>query len=97
MARCIRERAADSVLLDQQVVPGLEIHPELAAVAEVVREPERRIGRDAPTPQDDLVDAPRRHAEIHGDPVLGDAEGGQELIREDLPGMDGRELGHGSI
>lgn len=94
MAGRLGEHGADPALLDQQVVPGLEVHPELAGVAEIVRQPKRGVGGDASPAQDDLVDAARRHAEIHRNPVLADAEGGEELLREDFAGVDGREHCH---
>lgn len=94
MSGRLGERGADPALLDEQVVPGLEVHPELAGVAEIVRQAERRVGGDASPAQDDLVDAPRRHAEIHRDPVLADAERGEELLREDFAGVDGARDAH---
>jgi len=73
-----------------EVVSGLELHPELGAIAEVVGKAKGCIGRDAAAPQHDLVDAPGRHTKIYRQPVLAEPVGSEELFREDLTGVDGR-------
>jgi hypothetical protein len=46
-----------------QIIVGLQVHPELRAVAEVQAEPQRRVRRDAPPIIDDLGDPVRRNAD----------------------------------
>jgi hypothetical protein len=44
---------------------------------------------------DDLVDPSGRNADVLGEPILGEPQGRQELLEQDLSGMDGwKSLGH---
>src|SRR5713101_4208548 len=53
-----------------KIVMGLEIHPELGAVAEVQAQPERGVCRDAPPIVDDLGDTVRRDADCLRELIL---------------------------
>src|SRR4029450_6989726 len=74
-------------LCQMQVEIRLQRHPEARRVAEALGEAQRRVGADAALAQDDLVDAPRRHAEVARERVLRQAGGFQELLVEDPAGM----------
>jgi len=45
-----------------QIPVALKLHPERGFVAEVARQPDRRVGRDAAVTADQLVDASARDA-----------------------------------
>src|SRR5438309_10271279 len=60
----------------------LQAHPVARRIAEVVRETQRGVGRDAALAENDLVDAPRRHADIARQRVLAQAARLQELLEE---------------
>jgi hypothetical protein len=57
------ECRTESVPCDLDVVAVLEVQPEALAGPEVPREPQGRIGGDAPFAMDDLVDSARRNAD----------------------------------
>src|SRR5512143_61432 len=78
---------AQAVTLDLQIEPGLEIEPEALGGAEEPGQPESRIGADRPLAVHDLVDAAGRHGKALGEPVLGQAEGLEKIVREDLAGV----------
>src|SRR5262245_51390387 len=71
------------LLCEMQVEVGLQGHPEARRVAEVLGQAQRRVGADAALAEDDLVDAPRRHAQLARERVLRQAGGFQELLVED--------------
>src|SRR5207244_1194889 len=53
----------DARLLEVEI--RLQAHPVARRVAEVLRETQRRVRRAAALAENDLVDAPRRHADMH--------------------------------
>ncbi len=59
-----------------EIVPGLQVEPELLGAPEEPREAKRRVRRDGALAMHDLVDAARRHA---------DAVGGDDLVTNDQP------------
>src|SRR5436853_6207492 len=70
----------DARLLEVEI--RLQAHPVARGVAEVLRETQRRVRRDAALAENDLVDAPRRHADIARQRVLAQAARLQELLEE---------------
>jgi hypothetical protein len=84
------EDGCQAVTFDFDVVAVLEVQPKALSGLEVPREPQGRVGADAPLAMDDLVDAPRWDADRHGKPVLGDLQRLQVLLHQHLSGVDGR-------
>ena len=78
------EPAAEQIALQLQIVAGLEIHPELRRGAEVAPEAQCGIRRNAALAEHNLVDAPRRDADIGRKPVLRDAERLQKFLAQDF-------------
>jgi len=76
---------------------GLQIHPELRAIAKVQAEPQRRVRRNAPPIVDDLGDPVRRNADRFGKPVLRQAVGGEEFFLQHFAGRDRREFVAGHV
>src|SRR5258708_2374259 len=72
---------------ERDLVVGLDRHPVVRRNAPRRLEAHRSVGRDAALAEDDLVDAPRRDAEAHGQRGLADVERQQVLVDE-VPGMD---------
>src|SRR5947207_11591975 len=62
-----------------QVVALLQVEPELRRRSEVAGEAQRRVGGDAAQAAHDLVDPPRRHLDVHREPVLRHAEAVEEV------------------
>ena len=48
----------------------LQVQPELAGHLEVAAQSQSRVGGNSPLALDNLIDAARRHADIHRQPVL---------------------------
>jgi hypothetical protein len=85
----------DAVVFHIQVVLCLKVQPKPLGGPEVASQSQRRICRDCPRAVHDLVDPARRNIDVLGQAILADPQGRQELLEQDLPGMDGREsLGH---
>src|SRR5690606_38083031 len=61
---------AQGVALRLQIEASLQVEPEPLTRAEVARQPERRVRRDPALAVDDLVDPPRRHADVLRQAVL---------------------------
>ena len=78
------------IALDFEVVMHLESQPELLARAKVTRQLQGRIYGDRPRPVNDLVDAPGWHVYALRLAVLAQFEGLQELLLENLAGVNGR-------
>src|SRR5262245_39277459 len=87
----------EAIAFDLEVVACLQVEPEPFRCPEVAGKPEGGVGADAPLAVHDLVDAPRRHADGNGDPVLGDAQGRQVVLGEDLARMDRRHCRSGHV
>jgi hypothetical protein len=66
------ESRAEPVPCDLDVVTVLKIQPEALAGPEVPREPQSRVGGDAPFAVDDLVDPARRNADRYRYAMLSD-------------------------
>jgi hypothetical protein len=71
-----------------EIEQALQVHPELRLHPEEGAEPERRIGRHAPGPVDDLVDAPGRNVDVVGKAILTDCHRLQKIFEQDLAGVD---------
>jgi len=79
--------APRTVALRVEVVLRLEVHPEPLGRPEVPPEPQRRVRRDPARPMHDLVDPPRRHADVLRHPVLRDPQRPTELLEQHFAGM----------
>jgi hypothetical protein len=90
---------AKPILLDLEVIPHLQVKPEALGRAEEAREAESGVGCDGALAVHDLVDSTRGHADSAGKSVLTDAEGFDELLKEDLARVNRWELvsGHGKL
>jgi hypothetical protein len=86
------ESIAEAISLDFDIVTSLEVQPEQLAVPEEAGEAQSRIRSDPALAVDDFVDSPWRHADVLGQPVLGDSHGLQKLFQEDLSWVDRGKL-----
>jgi hypothetical protein len=79
-----------------EIVPGLEVHPELCLHSKEAAKSQGCICRDPPLPMDNLVNAPRRHPDRLGQVVLADLHWLQKILKQNLPRRDRRKvaLGH---
>lgn len=77
-----------SFLYGFQVEPQLQVEPESLARTEEAGQSQCGIGRDAPFPVDNLVDAPWGNADFFGQSVLADSERIQKLLQEDFARVD---------
>src|SRR6266566_3420745 len=71
-----------------KIIRGLQIEPELGAVAEPVTETQGGVAGDRPLACNDLADAVRRNPKLPGKLGRGDADFLQ-LVRKDFAGVDG--------
>jgi len=76
----------------EQVVPRLEVQPELGFHLKEATEPEGRIGRDGPLALNDLTDASLGDANVFCQSILGDAHRFEEFFQEDVTRMYGLEI-----
>lgn len=76
------------VLCDLEVVVRLKVEPEPGRRPEVSTQPHRRVGRDGPLAEDDLVDAPGWDTDVLRKAVLAQPVRMQEILEQDLPGVD---------
>jgi hypothetical protein len=58
--------------------------PHLGARAEVLAEPQRRVGGNRPAALDDSCDAAHRHIDLTRQLVLANAQRAQEFLEQDL-------------
>src|SRR5688572_30146319 len=85
-ANLLLEARAQLVPLHLEIISCLQIEPELLARAEITREAECRIGGNRALPMDNLIDTPRRHADILRQPILGHLEWCEKLGGQNLAG-----------
>lgn len=88
----VRDLLRHSVLGKVKVVAVLEVQPELGGGPEVFPEAQGGISGDGALAVNDLVNAPGRHADGHGELVLRDLESADEVLHENLTRMNGRNL-----
>ena len=99
--RCRRQRLNRSQILGQrlarkrQVIVRLQVQPELGFHAEVDAQARGGVGSDAALAGDDFADAALRHADLLGQPVLGDAQRLEEFFQQDFAGHGERDLTFG--
>ena len=62
------------VLLLLQIEPRLEIQPKPLGEAEITREAECRVRADRALPENNLVDAARRNADVFSQTILADPQ-----------------------
>lgn len=86
------QSVAETIPFQVKVVGGLEIQPEPVGGPKEPRQAERGVGGDGTLRQDDLVHPPWRDVEILREAVLGQPERLEEVLEEDLSGMDGRQF-----
>jgi len=76
----------------KEVVPCLEVQPELGLHPKKVAEPEGRIGRDGPLALNDFANPSLGNADVFRQSVLGDAHRFEEFLQEDLTRMYGLKV-----
>lgn len=74
---------------------GLQIEPDFGRPLEVTGEPQGGVCCDSAFALHDLIDAARRHADVIGESVFGQAQRKEEIFAENFTGMDGGVLFHG--
>ena len=79
---------ASGVEGDLEVVPGLEVEPELRRRAEELGETEGSVGGDAAAALDDFGDALGRDAEFAGEGVAAKVEGLHKVLEEVFARVD---------
>jgi hypothetical protein len=79
-----------------EIVPRLEVHPELRLYPKEAAQAQGCICRDPSLPMDNLVNTTRRHPDRLGQMVLADLHWLQKILKQNLPRMDRRKvaLGH---
>jgi hypothetical protein len=87
-----RQPVSDSILLSGKVKVALQIEPELRGDAKVTSQTQRGVRRDAPVAMNNFVDAAGRDADILRQAILRNAHRLEELLQENLAGVDGRYL-----
>jgi len=87
-----RQSGSEMIALHLKVVARLQIEPKPITRAKIPRQPQGTICADGPGAMHDLVDSSRRHTDIPGQPVLGQAERLEKIRREDFAGMYGVQL-----
>jgi hypothetical protein len=87
-----RQSGSKMVPLHLEVEAGLQIQPEPITRAEIPREPQSTIRADGSSAMHDLIDPSRRHTDIPGQPVLGQAQRLEKIRREDFARMYGIQL-----
>jgi hypothetical protein len=77
----------------------LKIEPKLLGRAEVTGEAEGCVGSDGALSKDDLIDAAGRDGDVLGEAVLRKPHGLEELLKENLAGVNRGELRitHGQV
>jgi hypothetical protein len=92
------ETVSYCLLGDLQIVMGLKVKPKLRRHPKETPEPQRRVRRNGPLALNDFIDAPRRNAYVFGKPILGNTHGFQELLQQNLSGMNrGKVSFHGKF
>src|SRR5690606_951253 len=74
------------------VVAYLSAQPVAVRKAEIAAEAQVGIGGDRALAGHDVADALRGHADVLCEAITGNPHGFQELMEQDLAGMDGGEL-----
>jgi hypothetical protein len=87
-----RQSSSEMISLHLEVVAGLQIQPKPITRAKIPRQPQGTICADGPGAMHDLVDPSRRHTDIPGQPVLGQAQRLEKIRREHFAGMYGIQL-----
>ncbi len=83
------------ILRDFQIIPGLQVEPELGGGAESTRQAQGGIGCDTAPALNDGIDAVWGNPQGTRQGVLADAQRLEELFQQNLTGMDGRNFaGH---
>ncbi len=76
------------------IVVGLEIEPHFGGPAEVAFEAQGGVHGEGAFAFYDLVDAAGRDADVFGDAVFRKAKGDEEILAENLSGMNGSVCFH---
>ena len=80
----------EPLLLDLEIVAGLQVEPEPLRRTKIPGEPERGVCRDRPLTMYDLINPTRGHADILRQLILTDSQGIQKLAEKNLAGMNDR-------
>jgi hypothetical protein len=83
--------SAHGSVSDVEIMARLEVDPELRRCPKISSEPHRRIDRDAPATEHDIIDARTRRLDRIGKLIDADPHRRQELVTQDFTGMDRRQ------
>ena len=84
-------------MLRFEIVAALQMQPELRRRPEIATEAQRRIRGDGARAVHDLIDTPRRDADVARQAILRQPKGLQEVRKQDFAWVDRRELrGYGN-
>ena len=72
----------------QQIVPSVQIQPELRLHPKIAAKTQGRIGADRPLALNDLTDSTLRNADVLGQAILADFHGHKKFFEQDLAGID---------
>lgn len=92
LAQCL----GDLIFGGGAVVVILQPCPESLGSTEELRQAQPGIGGDGTLAGHDLADAPLRHADFPGQPVLGDAHRLEEFFQQDFAGCGVRDAALGN-
>lgn len=76
------------------VVMRLQIEPYFRWPSKILRQPQRRVRRDGTIALHDFIYTTRRHADVFGKPVFGQAQRLQEVFAENFARVNGGVLFH---
>jgi hypothetical protein len=88
----LRQGVLDGVASYLKVVTSLKVAPELGGCPEISAKTQGGVRGDAAFFQDNFVDAPGRHMNFLGEPILAYAQGGKKFLSEDFSGMNGGKI-----
>ena len=80
------KRPRHCILGHGDIVVRLQADPKAIGPAEKPRQAKPGIGRDGARARDDLADPPLRHADLIGEPLLGDLHRLEEFLDENFTG-----------
>src|SRR5262249_51658121 len=85
------QSVSDGLTRGFEIVPRLEVHPELRLHPKEAAQSQGGICRNSSLPMDNLVNATRRHHDGLGQIVLADLHWLQKILEQNLPRMDRRK------
>jgi len=84
--------SVEPVLLSLEIESARQVQPEALGELEVAGEAKSRVGADRPLPMDDLIDPPRRDADVLGQLMLADSQGKENILQKDFTRVNRSDL-----